>query len=143
MAHHCKVTAQRGFLVGLFAFAGQERAMRAATKKVLARCQYRSTLINTKRVKREAAQVSDVFVHPHALKHGLSEDEILYAWSNFVRSQMRQAPQEDQCVRVGYGRHTPQAIQMVGIVRTFGVLIIHAMTPPQASILRELGIPRG
>lgn len=85
---------------------------------------------------------ADVFVHPHALKHGLSEEEILAAWSNFVRSQQRRTPREDQCVRVGYGKTTPGAIQMVGIVKPFGTLIIHAMTPPQGSVLDELGIPR-
>ena len=31
---------------------------------------------------------------------------------------------------------------MVGIVKPFGTLIIHAMTPPQGSVLDELGIPR-
>lgn len=31
---------------------------------------------------------------------------------------------------------------MIGIEKPFGTLIIHAMAPPQASILDELGIPR-
>ena len=84
----------------------------------------------------------DVFVHPHALKHGLSESEILCAWSNFVRSQQRLTPREDQCVRIGYGKATQGAIQMVGVVKPFGTLIVHAMTPPQVSVLDELGIPR-
>lgn len=86
--------------------------------------------------------MADVYVHPHALKHGLSEDEILYAWSNFVKNQYRETPHEDQCVRIGYGSSTSGAIQMVGVVKSFGTLIIHAMTPPQASVLDELGIPR-
>lgn len=84
----------------------------------------------------------EVFVHPHALAHGLSEEEILAAWSNFVRSQQRTSPKEDECVRVGYGVETPTAIQMIGVTKQFGVLIIHAMTPPQDSVLDELGIPR-
>ncbi len=83
-----------------------------------------------------------VLVHPHALKHGLAEDEILYAWGNFVKSQQRETPNEDQCVRVGYGRSTPSAIQMVGVEKPFGTLIVHAMTPPQVRVLDELGIPR-
>ena len=86
--------------------------------------------------------IEEVFIHPHALKHGLSEDEILHAWSNFVRSQQRSTPHEDQCVRIGYGRVTQDAIQMIGIMKPFGTLIVHAMTPPQASVLDELGIPR-
>lgn len=86
--------------------------------------------------------MENVIVHPHALKHGLAADEILWAWSNFVRSQQRATPREHQCVRIGYGRTTRDAIQMIGIVKPFGTLIIHAMAPPQASILRELRISR-
>lgn len=82
----------------------------------------------------------EVFIHPHALIHGLSEDEIRAAWDNFVRSQQRTSPDEDECVRVGYGRETATAIQMIGVTKPFGTLIIHAMTPPQKSILMELGM---
>ena len=86
--------------------------------------------------------MDDAYVHPHALKHGIPEDEILHAWSNFVRSQQREAPDEEQCVRIGYGRRSSLGIQMIGIVKPFGTLIVHAMTPPQGSVLEELGIPR-
>lgn len=84
--------------------------------------------------------MKDVFIHPHALKHGITEGEILRAWTNFVKSQYREIPNEDQCVRIGYGSRLPTAIQMIGIRKPFGVLIVHAMTPPQKSILKELGM---
>ncbi len=83
-----------------------------------------------------------ILVHPHALKHGLPEEEIVYAWENFVKSQQRETPHEEQCVRVGYGRSTPSAVQMVGVEKAFGTLVVHAMTPPQSRVLDELGIPR-
>lgn len=83
-----------------------------------------------------------VYVHPHALKHGLSEKEILYAWSNFVKSQQRSTPREDQVVRIGYGREVSTAIQLIGVVKPWGTLIIHAMTPQQDSVKKELGILR-
>ena len=86
--------------------------------------------------------MDEVYVHKHALKHGLDEEEIVYAWSNFVRSQQRQTPKEDQIVRIGYGRKTSQAIQMIGILAPHGTLIIHAMCPVQESIKKELGLPR-
>lgn len=86
--------------------------------------------------------MDEVYIHPHALKHGLSEKEIRAAWANYVRSQYRSAPHEEECVRVGYGRETASPIQMIGVVKPFGTLIIHAMTPPQARVLKELGIPR-
>ena len=85
---------------------------------------------------------NSVFVHPHALKHGVSEDEILFAWSNFVKSQQRFSSHEEQCARVGYGHKTPHAIQMIGVIKPFGTLIIHAMTPPQNNVLCELGLSR-
>lgn len=84
--------------------------------------------------------MEDVFIHPHALKHGVAEAEILRAWTNFVKSQYRATPHEDQCVRIGYGSKLPTAIQMIGIRKPFGVSIVHAVTPPQKSVLKELGI---
>ena len=86
--------------------------------------------------------MDDVYVHEHALKHGLDEEEIIYAWSNFVRSQQRRTPREDQTVRIGYGKNTIHSIQMIGIIKSQGTLIIHAMSPAQDSIRKELGLPR-
>ncbi len=86
--------------------------------------------------------MDEVYVHPHALEHGLTEDEILRAWSNFVKSQQRKCPRNDQCVRIGYGRTSTDAIQMIGITKPYGTLIVHALTPPQTKTLDELGIPR-
>lgn len=83
-----------------------------------------------------------VFVHPHALKHGLTEDQILRAWSNFIAKQPRATPNEDQIVCVGYAEDVPQDIQMLAVSKPWGEMIYHAMTPAQVSILRELGIPR-
>ncbi|WP_139651426.1 hypothetical protein [Raoultibacter phocaeensis] len=86
--------------------------------------------------------MDDVYVHEHALKYGLDEDEIIYAWTNFVRSQQRRTPREDQIVRTGYGKKTARSIQMIGVAASYGTLIIHAMNPVQDSIRRELGLPR-
>jgi hypothetical protein len=83
-----------------------------------------------------------VFVHPHALKHGLSEDDILYAWDNFVRKQHRESPEEDKILVVGYNR-SGQLFQMVGREARDSVLIYHAMTPPTTNVLIELGLSRG
>ena len=45
----------------------------------------------------------EVLVDLHALKHGLTEEEILYAWKNYVRKQHRRAPKEDRVVVVALG----------------------------------------
>ena len=84
----------------------------------------------------------DIYIHPHALARCIPEDEILAAWSNFVRSQQRLSPREEQCLRAGCGKTVPTPIQMVGVAKPFGTLVIHAMTPPQDSVLDELGMPR-
>jgi hypothetical protein len=76
------------------------------------------------------------------LKHGLSEDDILYAWDNFVRKQYRESPEEDKILVVGYNR-SGQFLQIVGRETYAGVLIYHAMTPPTTSVLIELGLSRG
>ena len=43
-----------------------------------------------------------VMVAEHALKHGLTESEILHAWENYVRMQQRPAPDEEYVAAVGY-----------------------------------------
>lgn len=83
----------------------------------------------------------EIFVHPHALKHGLKEDEILFAWANFIRKRHRDVPNNDQMIAIGVtqsGKH----IQMVGIIKPFGLMIYHAMTPPTEKMLAELGLGR-
>lgn len=37
----------------------------------------------------------EVFIHEHALKHGVSQEEILDAWNNFVAMRHREMPKED------------------------------------------------
>lgn len=85
--------------------------------------------------------MGSVSIHSHALKHGVREQDILWAWSNFVRKQHRQAPNNDQILAIGFDR-TGRLVQMVGIVKPFGVLIYHAMTPPTEKAFNELKIKR-
>ena len=42
-----------------------------------------------------------VVVHPHALKHGLTEKDVRHAWKNFVRKQHRSSPEEDKVLAIG------------------------------------------
>lgn len=83
----------------------------------------------------------DVVVHPHALKHGLSEERILEAWSRFFRKRHRKAPNSDQIVAVGVDAKG-RLIQLIGVVKPFGVMIYHALTPPTENVLLELGLAR-
>lgn len=83
----------------------------------------------------------NVFVHPHALKHGLNENQILFSWKNFIRKRYRQPPYEEQVVAIGCDKDGT-LIQMVAIEKTFGTLVYHAMTPPTEKVLAELGLTR-
>ena len=85
--------------------------------------------------------MDDVYIHPHALKHGLSEDDIAYAWENYLRMQYRESPEEDKVLAVGYDK-SGRFIQMVGRRNADGVLIYHAMSPPTTRVLIELGLLR-
>ena len=85
--------------------------------------------------------MEEVFIARHAFKHGLCEDDIRYAWDNFLRRQYRGAPNEGQVLAIGYDRKG-RAVQMVAVERAFGVLIFHAMTPPTKGALEELGMSR-
>ena len=63
--------------------------------------------------------MEEPIVVEHALKHGLSEEDIRYAWSNFVRKQYRGAPNEGEIVVVGYDRRG-RFIEIVAAEREFG-----------------------
>ena len=80
-----------------------------------------------------------LFISEHAYKHGLDEESIRYAWSNFVCVQYRGAPNEGEMFVIGCDKKG-RLLQMVGIERNFGVLIYHAMTPPTRKALLELGL---
>ena len=85
--------------------------------------------------------MNDPIVEEHAFKHGLNEKEILYAWEHFLAKQYRGAPNEGEIVVVGYDRKG-KLIQMVAMEKSRGILIYHAMTPPTAKVLAELGLAK-
>ena len=82
-----------------------------------------------------------VIVAEHALKHGLSESEILHAWENYVKMQQRLAPDEEYVAAVGCTQ-SGDMVQMVAVIVEDGHLVIHAMTPPTTKVLKELGMAR-
>ena len=81
------------------------------------------------------------FVAEHALKHGLTEREVLFAWNNCIKMQQRPAPQEEYVAAIGCTRKGA-LVQLVAIIVEDGCLIIHAMAPPTEKVLRELGMAR-
>jgi len=85
--------------------------------------------------------MDELVIDEHAYKHGITEEQIIHAWENFVRKQFRQSPREDQVVAVGYDKQG-KMIQLVGVTKPFGTLIYHAMEPPTMNVLIELGLAR-
>ena len=84
--------------------------------------------------------MNEVFVHEHALVHGLSEEQVLHAWRNAVSVARRGCESgEGDFVAIGFDRHG-RAIEMTGRKKPFGVLIFHANTPPTTRALKELGL---
>lgn len=83
----------------------------------------------------------EVVVHPHAMKHGIPEEDILYAWENFIAKQRRTAPREDEIVAIST---TPDGtlVQLVGKDLGRAHLVFHAMIPPSEKVMRELGLKR-
>ena len=85
--------------------------------------------------------MDEPIVEEHAFKHGLTEEQILQAWGNFLAKHYRGAPDDGQILAIGCDARG-NLIQMVAVERPFGILIFHAMTPPTASALSELGLAR-
>ena len=86
--------------------------------------------------------MDDVVIHPHAMAHGLTEDELRHAWRSGGPRMPRTSPNEDEVVAIGWTRDG-RAVQMVGIVKDFGTLIIHGLEPPTEKVLKELGLEGG
>lgn len=77
----------------------------------------------------------------HALKHGLSEEEVSYAWSCPIRCRQRESNDEPpRWVAIGMlpdGR----LAELVAIQSQDGVWqVFHAMVPPTKKFLKELGM---
>lgn len=81
----------------------------------------------------------EVRVHSHALKHGISEKDVLCAWENYLCMRGRDIPRTDQMIAIGVDRFG-RLIQMVGVVKEDGILIYHALTPPTKNFMLELGM---
>lgn len=75
-------------------------------------------------------------IHPHALAHGLIEDDVAYAWDNYLVGAVR-VPGELE-VRIGLDA-SGREIEMVGSLLAGGDwLVYHAMTPPTKKVRREI-----
>ena len=77
-----------------------------------------------------------VEIHDHALKHGLSSSSIIEALESPRVIQHRNAPREGEVLILGF-THELLPVQMIGVERPLGLLVIHAMAPPTPGFLKE------
>jgi hypothetical protein len=85
-----------------------------------------------------------VLVLPHALRHGLGEEEIIYAWNSLIRCRQRQSKDEPpRWIAIGTlpdGR----TVEMVAFESLAGEwCVFHALTPPTVKFIKELGLKGG
>ena len=82
-----------------------------------------------------------VRIHEHALKHGLDEGEVAYAWQNPIRLRQRHGT-DDPPIWIAIGvLPDGRLAELVGFRDRWGVwCVFHAMVPPTKKFLRELGM---
>ena len=86
--------------------------------------------------------MDQVFIHPHATKHGLTEEQILHAWVNAVEVARREGDDGIiDYVAIGFDQNG-RPIEMTANWNVAGFLIYHANTPPTARTFSELGLTR-
>ena len=86
--------------------------------------------------------MDQVFIHPHATRHGLTEEQILHAWRNAVEVVRREGDDGVvDYVAIGFDQDG-HPIEMTADWKLAGYLIYHANTPPTPRAFRELGLTR-
>lgn len=94
-------------------------------------------------VSSEKSNDVEVLVHPHALKHGLSEEDVVTAWRNPLRCRMRLCDEEPQrWIAIGALADGRMAELVAIETGEGGWLVYHAMVPPTKKFLKELEMER-
>jgi len=86
--------------------------------------------------------MESIFIHPHATRHGLPEEQILHAWKNAI--EVARHDRDDgiiDYIAIGFDQNG-RSIEMTARKKSFGVLIYHANTPPTPRAFKELGLIR-
>lgn len=80
-----------------------------------------------------------LIIDEHALKHGVSAEDIEWVWEHFFAKRYRGVPQEGEVVLAGFDR-AGREVEVIAVIRDFGTVVYHANRPWSASVKRELGI---
>ena len=81
-----------------------------------------------------------VRVHGNALKHGLTSEEVAYAWENPIRCRQRNGT-DDPPLWISVGSLPDgRFAELIGFMDIDGVwCVFHEMVPPTKKFKRELG----
>lgn len=75
-----------------------------------------------------------LIIHPHAYKHGFTEEQILSAWHSILKYAIRHCDDGGKDV-IGIGlSNDGLEIQLIASIKSYTVTIFHALTPPQNKI---------
>ena len=84
--------------------------------------------------------MEQILIFEHALRHGLSEEQITHAWRNaFASATIVRDTGITDIVAIGFDQNG-NAIEMTARMKPFGLLIYHANTPPTPRAFKELGL---
>lgn len=83
-------------------------------------------------------------IHGHAFEHGLSKEDIEYAWENLIRSRQKNGT-DDPPIWIGIGiLPSGKTVELVAFLDESGIwCVFHAMEPPTQKFLKELGLKGG
>lgn len=89
---------------------------------------------------RKERRTAVVRVHGNALKHGLTSEEVAYAWENPIRCRQRNGT-DDPPLWISVGSLPDgRFAELIGFMDIDGVwCVFHAMVPPTKKFKRELG----
>jgi hypothetical protein len=87
--------------------------------------------------------MGEVVVDPHALKHGLSEEEVRYAWDTPIACRQRSGELDPPTwIAIGVLPDGRMA-ELVALEDNLGRWhVFHAMVPPTKKFLKELEMTR-
>lgn len=88
--------------------------------------------------------MGETVVLPHALKHGLSADEVAYAWDSPIACRQRSG-ENDPPIWIAIGvLPDGRMAELVALENAAGQWVVfHAMVPPTKKFVKELGLDRG
>ena len=86
--------------------------------------------------------MEDIVVLPNCDKHGLEYEDVVAAWENVLAYTIRESFSGDRMVVVGYDTKA-RPCEVIGLYKSYGWLLIHAMTPPTDKTWLEIEEGRG